>query len=207
MPVTQIDHPLIAHKIAQLRDESTGIRGFRGLLHEISNLLTFKATEDLVMKQVGVKTPITKAKMDVLADKHIVVVSILRAGIAMLPGVLSLFGEARIGLLGMKRDEETLRPNIYYTNLPEIQGKNVIIVDPMLATGGTMIAAVNMLIEKNPLTLRAVSVIASPEGATAFEKRFPSVPLYVGSIDEKLNDKGYIVPGLGDAGDRYFGTE
>ena len=207
MGAVQVKHPLITHKLARIRDISTDVREFRDLLHEVSNLLTFEATRDLVVKQVDIKTPITAARTSILADKHIVVVSVLRAGIAMLPGILSLFGEARVGLLGIRRDEKTLKPILYYSNLPKISGKNVIVADPMLATGGTMIAAVGQVLQHDPLSVRAIAIIASPEGIAAFEKQFPKVPLYVAAIDDGLNDSGFIVPGLGDAGDRYFGTD
>ncbi|MBQ8016128.1 MAG: uracil phosphoribosyltransferase [Clostridia bacterium] len=206
--VTIMDHPLIQHKLTFLRDENTGSMEFRNLVGEIAMLMCYEATRDLPLEEVDTKTPITVAKTKVIAGKKLAFVPILRAGRGMVDGVLALVPSARVGHIGLYRDPETLQPVEYYCKLPaDIEEREVIVVDPMLATGGSAIDAITQIKKRNPQKIKFMCIIAAPEGLDALKEAHPDVDIYVGALDEKLNDHGYIVPGLGDAGDRIFGTK
>ena len=206
--VTIFDHPLITHKISLLRDENTTSKQFRELVEEVATLMAYEVFRDLPLKEVEIKTPLTKAKVKVLACKDVAVVPILRAGLGMTNGILALFPTAKVGHIGLYRDHETLEPHEYYCKLPEdIANRQVILLDPMLATGGSAIAAVNFLKQRNCKDIKFMCMIAAPEGIAAFTKAHPDIPVYCASKDERLNEIGYILPGLGDAGDRIFGTK
>lgn len=206
--VTIMDHPLIQHKLTFLRDENTGSMEFRNLVGEIAMLMCYEATRDLPLEEVDTKTPITVAKTKVIAGKKLAFVPILRAGLGMVDGVLALVPSARVGHIGLYRDPETLQPVEYYCKLPaDIEEREVIVVDPMLATGGSAIDAITQIKKRNPQKIKFMCIIAAPEGLDALKEAHPDVDIYVGALDEKLNDHGYIVPGLGDAGDRIFGTK
>jgi len=208
MAILEATHPLIKDKLSRMRDKNTKMKDFRKILEEVSNLLAFEATRDLITEVISVSTPIADAQLEALSKHVVVAVPILRAGFAMLPGVMSLLSDIQIGVLGIYRNEETLKPISYYKKLPAgINRKSVMILDPMLATGGTLIDAVSVIKKEKPMAVKALCLIASREGTERFAKVHPDVNLYVAAVDEELNDKGYIVPGLGDAGDRYFGTE
>jgi len=208
LTIIESTHPLIKDKLSKLRDKDTKMKDFRRLLEEVSNLLAFEATRDLITEVSSVSTPVAEANLEVLSKHVVVAVPILRAGLAMLPGITSLLSDIQIGILGIYRDEKTLRPISYYKKLPRgISRKSVIILDPMLATGGTMIDAVRLIKKEKPLAIKALCLIASRQGVDRFSKAHPDVNLFVAAVDEELNDRGFIVPGLGDAGDRYFGTE
>ena len=203
-----LDHPLIHHKISILRDKNTGSKEFRSLIEEISTLMGFEALRDLPLETVEITTPITKCKTKMLAGKKLAIVPILRAGLGMVSGILALVPSAKVGHIGMFRDHETLEPQTYYCKLPDdISNRLVVLLDPMLATGGSAIAAVNYIKRCGCTNIKAMFIIAAPEGVTAFAKAHPDVQFYCGCVDEKLNENGYIVPGLGDAGDRIFGTK
>ncbi len=203
-----MDHPLIQHKLSILRDVNTGSKEFRALISEIANLICYEATRDLPLEDVAVETPICKMIGKTLAGKKVAVVPILRAGLGMVEGISALVPSARIGHIGLYRDEETLKPVEYYCKLPkDIGERDVFVVDPMLATGGSGIDAVSQIKLRNPRSIKFMCIIAAPEGIEAFTKVHPDVPVYCAALDEKLNEKGYIVPGLGDAGDRIFGTK
>lgn len=205
--VTVFEHPLITHKLSILRDESTGSKQFRELVGEIGMLMGYEVMRDLPMEEVEIKTPITTAKVKVLAGKKLALVPILRAGLGMLDGVLSLVPSAKIGHIGLYRDHDTLEPKEYYCKLPEdIAQRQVILLDPMLATGGSGCAAIDFIKARGCHNIKFVSILAAPEGIERMAKSHPDVHIYTGGVDEKLNEKGYIVPGLGDAGDRLFGT-
>lgn len=202
-----IDHPLIQHKLTIMRRKETGTKDFRELLEEISELMTYEITRDFPLKEVDIETPVAKCKGKVLAGKKVGVVPILRAGLGMLSGVVNMIPAARVGHVGMYRDPKTLKPVEYYCKLPsDAANRMLIVVDPMLATGGSASAALSLLKEKGAHNLIMMCLVAAPEGIRVLNKEHPDVPLYVAAVDEKLNDKGYIVPGLGDAGDRIFGT-
>ena len=208
MRVHVADHPLIAHKLTLLRDVKTPSSVFRQLVAELVTLLTYEATRDIKVDSVEVQTPITKARGVHLANPRPMVVPILRAGLGMLDGILSLMPSAEVGFLGIKRNEETLQPEVYANRLPEnLSGRQVYIVDPMLATGGTLIDSINFVFERGAIEVTAICLIAAPEGLAAVEKAVGdrNVNLVLGAMDEKLNEIGYIVPGLGDAGDRLYG--
>ena len=206
--VTVIDHPLIKHKISLLRDERTGTRDFRILVDEIAMLMGYEALRDLPTELVKVKTPITEADVPMLSGKKLAVVPILRAGIGMVDGILALVPTAKVGHIGLYRDEETHEPHEYFCKLPDNISKRLVIVpDPMLATGGSAIAAVDMLKEKGCKKIKFMCIIAAPDGVDALHKAHPDIDVYIGSLDEGLNKNAYIVPGLGDAGDRIFGTK
>lgn len=203
-----MDHPLIQHKLTFLRDESTGSMEFRKLVSEIAMLMCYEATRDLPLEEVETKTPITVAKTKVIAGKKLAFVPILRAGLGMVDGVLALVPSARVGHIGLYRDPETLKPVEYYCKLPaDIEEREVVVVDPMLATGGSAVDAISQIKLRNPKNIKFMCIIAAPEGLEALKNAHPDVDIYVGALDECLNDHGYIVPGLGDAGDRIFGTK
>ena len=207
MNVHVIDHPLIQHKLTIMRMKETGTKDFRELLEEISMLMAYEITRDFPLKEVEIETPICKCKEKMLAGKKVGVVPILRAGLGMLNGVVNMIPAARVGHVGMYRDPKTLKPVEYYCKLPgDVAERTLIAVDPMLATGGSSSAALSLLKEKGAKHIILMCLVAAPEGVRVINHDHPDVPLYVAAIDEKLNDKGYIVPGLGDAGDRIFGT-
>ncbi len=206
--VTIMDHPLIQHKLTFLRDEKTGSMEFRNLVSEIAMLMCYEATRDLPLEEVEVKTPVAVAKTKVIAGKKLAFVPILRAGLGMVDGVLALVPSARVGHIGLYRDPETLQPVEYYCKLPaDIEEREVIVVDPMLATGGSAIDAITQIKKRNPKDIKFMCIIAAPEGLNALKEAHSDVDIYVGALDSHLNDHGYIVPGLGDAGDRIFGTK
>jgi uracil phosphoribosyltransferase len=206
--VTIFDHPLILHKLSILRNKNTPSKDFRALVSEIATLMCYEATRDLPLEEVEIETPICKTTVKHIAGKKMAIVPILRAGLGMVEGVSALVPSARIGHIGLYRDEETLKPVEYYCKLPkDIGERDVFVVDPMLATGGSAIDAVSQIKLRNPRSIKFMCIIAAPEGIEAFTKIHPDVPVYCAALDEKLNEKGYIVPGLGDAGDRIFGTK
>ena len=206
--VMEINHPLVLHKLAYIRNEATGSKEFRELVSEVAMLMAYEATRNFEMEEVDVKTPICTTKCKMIAGKKVAVVPILRAGLGMVEGVMQLIPAAKIGHIGMYRDEETLKPVEYFCKLPkDISEREVIVVDPMLATGGSAIDAIEALKKRGATKLRMMCLIASPEGIKALQEAHEDVDIYVASIDEKLNEKGYIVPDLGDAGDRLFGTK
>ena len=203
-----IDHPLIQHKLTIMRKTDTSSKDFRELLNEISMLMGYELTRDLPLEEVEIKTPITRAKMKRIAGKKLAIVPILRAGLGMVDGLLRLVPVARIGHIGLYRDPETHLPVEYYCKMPpDIGERLVIIVDPMLATGGSAIDAVSRIKEFNPKRIKFMCIIAAPEGVKAFTEAHPDVPVYCAGLDDCLNDHCYILPGLGDAGDRLFGTK
>ena len=206
--VVEVNHPLVLHKLAYLRNKDTGAKAFRDLVSEIATLLAYEVTRDLEMEDVEIETPICKTTCKMIAGKKLAIVPILRAGLGMVDGMLNLIPAAKVGHIGLYRDEETLKPVEYFCKLPQdIAEREVIVVDPMLATGGSAIDAVTLLKNKGAKSLKIACLIASPEGIKAFQEAHPDVDVFIASIDEKLNEKGYIVPGLGDAGDRLFGTK
>ena len=206
--VTIFDHPLIQHKLSILRDEKTSSKDFRELVSEIAMLMCYEFTRDLPLEDVEIQTPMCKTTVKQLAGKKLAIVPILRAGLGMVDGIRTLIPAARVGHIGLYRDEETLKPIEYYCKLPkDIAERDVIVVDPMLATGGSAIDAISQIKLRGPKTIRFVCLIAAPEGISALEKAHPDIPIYCAALDEKLNENGYIVPGLGDAGDRIFGTK
>ncbi|OCS85254.1 uracil phosphoribosyltransferase [Caryophanon latum] len=202
------DHPLIQHKLTHIRDEKTGTKEFRELVDEVATLMAFEITRDLPLEEIDVKTPVTTAKAKVLSGKKIAIVPILRAGIGMVDGVLKLIPAAKVGHIGLYRDPETLKPVEYYAKLPaDVEERDFIIVDPMLATGGSAVEAINSLKKRGAKSIKFMCLIAAPEGVKAIQDEHNDVDIYIAALDEKLNDHGYIVPGLGDAGDRLFGTK
>ncbi|MEW9094461.1 MAG: uracil phosphoribosyltransferase [Clostridiaceae bacterium] len=206
--VTQIGHPLILHKLTLIRDKNTGSKEFRELVEEVAMLMAYEVTRDLELEEVEIETPICKAKCRMLAGKKVAIVPILRAGLGMVDGMLSMIPAAKVGHIGLYRDEETFKPVEYFCKLPQDIGeRDIIVTDPMLATGGSAVDAIASLKAKGAKYIRLMCLIAAPEGIKAVEMAHPDVDIYVASIDEKLNEKGYIVPGLGDAGDRLFGTK
>ena len=203
-----MDHPLIQHKLTIMRDKNTGSKEFRELLNEISMLMAYESTRDLPLAEVEVETPIQACKAKVLAGKKLGVVPILRAGLGMLDGVLEIIPAARVGHIGLYRDPETLEPVEYYCKLPtDVKERDLIVLDPMLATGGSASAAISFIKNRGCRSIRMMNLIAAPEGIERVQKDHPDVDIYVACVDEKLNDHGYIIPGLGDAGDRLFGTK
>ena len=206
--VTQINHPLILHKLAIIRDKKTGSKDFRELVEEVSMLMAYEVTRDLATEEVEIETPICKTKCKMLSGKKVAIVPILRAGLGMVDGMLKLIPAAKVGHIGLYRDEETLQPVEYFCKMPQdIAERDVIVVDPMLATGGSAADALTMLKKRGAKNLRLMCLISSPEGIDFVKNAHPDVDIYVAGIDEKLNENGYIVPGLGDAGDRLFGTK
>lgn len=205
--VHTIDHPLIQHKLTLMRSKDTGTKDFRELLEEIAMLMAYEITRDFPLKEVEIETPVSKCKAKVLAGKKVGVIPILRAGLGMLSGVVNMIPAARVGHVGMYRDPKTLEPVEYYCKLPgDVAERTLIVVDPMLATGGSASAAIKLLKDKGAKSITLMCLVAAPEGVRRINADHPDVPLYVAAVDEKLNEKGYIVPGLGDAGDRIFGT-
>ena len=203
-----MDHPLIQHKIGLIRRKDTGSRDFRALIREIAMYMCYEATRDLKLQDVEIETPICKTTAKELSGKKLAVVPILRAGLGMVDGMLAMIPAAKVGHIGLYRDPETLKPVEYYCKLPaDSNEREVFVVDPMLATGGSSIAAIQMLKDKGVKNIRFMCIIAAPEGLEAMKKAHPDVDIYVGALDDHLNDHGYIVPGLGDAGDRIFGTK
>lgn len=203
-----IDHPLIQHKLTMMRKKTTGTKDFRELLEEISMLMTYEITRDFPLKDVEIETPVAKCVGKELADtRKVCVVPILRAGLGLQSGVVNMIPAAKIGHIGLYRDPETLKPVEYYCKMPsDIAERTMLVVDPMLATGGSAAAAITMLKEKGAKKLILMCLVAAPEGVKVINDEHPDVPVYVAAVDEKLNEHGYIVPGLGDAGDRIFGT-
>lgn len=202
------DHPLIQHKLSILRDVTTGTKEFRALIQEITMLLCYEATRDLPLEEKIVETPMGKCNANVISGKKLAFVPILRAGTGMLEGVLELVPSAKVGHIGLYRDHETLKPVTYYCKLPaDISEREVFVIDPMLATGGSAIDAIDKVKEFNPKSIKFMGIIAAPEGLKALSEAHPDVDIFVSALDEKLNEVGYIVPGLGDAGDRIFGTK
>ena len=203
-----VDHPLIQHKISLLRDRNTGTKEFRDLVSEIAMLLCYEATRDLPTEEAEVETPVALARTTVLAGRKLALVPILRAGLGMVDGMLNLIPAAKVGHIGMYRNEETLEPVEYYCKLPnDINEREVFVLDPMLATGGSACDAIGQIKKRGAKHIKFIGLVAAPQGLKALHEAHPDVDIYVGALDEKLNDNGYIVPGLGDAGDRIFGTK
>ena len=203
-----VDHPLIQHKISLMRNRHTGTREFRDLVSEVAMLLCYEATRDLPTEEVEVETPICLARTKVLAGRKLALVPILRAGLGMVDGMLNLIPAAKVGHIGLYRNEETLQPVEYYCKLPkDIAEREVIVLDPMLATGGSASDAITQIKKHGARHIKFIGLIAAPEGLKTLHANHPDVDIYVGALDAKLNDNGYIVPGLGDAGDRIFGTK
>lgn len=207
MQVNIIDHPLIQHKLTIMRKKETSSADFRKLLEEITMLMGYEATRDLPLEDVEIETPIQKTVGKRLTGKKIAIIPVLRAGFGMVQGLLDLIPSARIGVIGLYRDPETLKPVEYYCKLPNIENRSFIIVDPMLATGGSSVAAIQMLKDRGVKDIRLMCLVAAPEGVDTVNKAHPDVKIYTAAVDECLNEHGYIVPGLGDAGDRIFGTK
>ena len=203
-----MDHPLIQHKVGIIRREEVGSKDFRQMISEIAMLMCYESTRNLKLQDVKIKTPICETTVKELAGKKLAVVPILRAGLGMVEGLLAMIPAAKVGHIGLYRDPETLEPVEYYCKLPsDCNEREVYVVDPMLATGGSCVAAIQMLKEKGVKNIHFMCIIASPEGVERLQKEHPDVDIYIAALDEKLNDHGYIVPGLGDAGDRIFGTK
>ena len=203
-----MNHPLIQHKITLMRKKDTCTKDFKELLCEIAMLMGYEVTRDLPLTDVEVETPICKSTFKMLAGEDVGIVPILRAGLGMVEGLLSLVPTAKVGHIGLYRDPETLKPVEYYCKLPsDAEKRQLIVVDPMLATGGSAVAGIQFLKDRGCTNIRMMCLIAAPEGVAEVQKHHPDVDLYIGALDEKLNDHGYIVPGLGDAGDRIFGTK
>ena len=203
-----LDHPLIQHKLTYIRDINTGTKEFRELVDEVATLMAYEITRDLPLREQEIETPVRKGTSNVLAGKKLGIVPILRAGLGMVEGILNLIPAAKVGHIGLYRDPETLLPVEYYVKLPtDIAERDLILVDPMLATGGSAIEAVNSLKKRGAKKIRFMCLIAAPEGVKAMTEAHPDVDIYIAALDEKLDEKGYIVPGLGDAGDRLFGTK
>ncbi|MCC8129874.1 MAG: uracil phosphoribosyltransferase [Clostridiales bacterium] len=202
------DHPLIHHKLSIIRDKNTGTREFRTIVGEIAALMCYEATRDMPTQEIEVETPVGVARCKKLSGKKVAIVPILRAGLGMVDGMLSMLPSAKVGHIGLYRDPETLAPVTYYCKMPpDIADRDVIIVDPMLATGGSASAAVELLKGYGCKHIKLMNILAAPEGIAAMQKAHPDVEIYVAAVDDHLNEHGYIVPGLGDAGDRIFGTK
>jgi uracil phosphoribosyltransferase len=204
--VTVIAHPLVQHNLTRLRDKRTQPQEFRRLLGEIAALMLYEATRSFAVKKVYVQTPLARTNGFQL-EREVVLVPVLRAGLGMLDSILQLIPHARVGFIGLKREEKTLRAMFYHKSLPENLGAfETILIDPMLATGGSSVAALDLLVEQGAKHIRMVNLVAAPEGIETVQKKYPRVPIFTAAVDHKLNEKGFIVPGLGDAGDRLFGT-
>ena len=210
-PVPQthlVTHPLVQHKLTLMRKKEASTNSFRTLLNEISMLLAYEVTRDMAMQEVDIETPLETMRAKVIDGKKLVLVSILRAGTGILDGMLSVVPGARVGHIGLYRDPDTLQPVEYYFKMPkDMQERDVVVVDPMLATGNSAVAAVSRLKQLNPKSIKFVCLLTCPEGVSTFHKAHPDVPIYTAAIDRQLNEHGYILPGLGDAGDRIFGTQ
>lgn len=203
-----LNHPLILHKISLMRDRKTGSKEFRELVSEVAMLMCYEATRDLPLKEIEIETPIAVAKTKVISGRKLAFVPILRAGLGMVDGVLNLVPAAKVGHIGLYRDHDTMLPVEYYCKLPEdIQDREVIVLDPMLATGGSAVDAIDSLKERGVKNIKFMCIIAAPEGLKKLSDSHPDVQIYCGVLDEKLNEHAYIIPGLGDAGDRIFGTK
>lgn len=203
-----MDHPLVAHKLTIMRDKDTSVKDFRELVSEIGMLITYEATRDLPLTTKRINTPICSMDAPTLAGKKVAVVPILRAGLGLVDGVLRMVPSARVGHIGMYRDEETLEPHVYFCKMPkDIAERDIIIVDPMLATGGSACAAIDEMKKRGCKNIKLLVLVAAPEGIRCIREAHPDVDIYAGALDDHLNERGYIVPGLGDAGDRIFGTK
>ena len=203
-----LDHPLVQHKVSLLRNKATGTKEFKELVSELATLLCYEATRDLPLEEVEIETPIAVAHTNVLSGRKLALVPILRAGLGMVDGMLTLLPAAKVGHIGLYRNEETLEPVEYYCKLPsDIAERDVIVLDPMLATGGSARDAITQIKKRGARSIKFIGIIAAPEGLKALHEAHPDVDIYVAALDEKLNEKGYIVPGLGDAGYRIFGTK
>jgi uracil phosphoribosyltransferase len=204
--VNVIAHPLVQHNLTRLRDQRTQPQEFRRLLGEIAALMLYEATRSFAVKKIHVQTPLARTNGFQL-EREVVLVPVLRAGLGMLDSILQLIPHARVGFIGLKREETTLRAMFYHKSLPENLGKfETILIDPMLATGGSSVAAIDLLVEQGAKHIRLVNLVAAPEGIAVVQKKYPRVPIFTAAVDQKLNARGFIVPGLGDAGDRLFGT-
>ena len=203
-----MNHPLVAHKLTIMRDKNTSVKDFRELVSEIGMLITYEATRDLPLTTKEIETPLCKMDAPTLAGKKIAVVPILRAGLGLVDGVLRMIPSARVGHIGMYRDEETLEPHVYFCKMPkDITERDILIVDPMLATGGGAVEAITEMKKRGCQAIKLMVLVAAPEGVKAVQEAHPDVDIYAGALDSHLNERGYIVPGLGDAGDRIFGTK
>ena len=205
---TVLDHPLIKHKVTYIKDKNTGSKQFREVVEEVSTLMAYEVTRHLPLEDIEIETPLVKTTSQVIAGKKIGIVPILRAGLGMVDGMLNLMPSAKVGHVGLYRDPETLKPVEYYCKLPnDLEERELIVVDPMLATGGSASAAITAIKNKGAKNIKLVSIVGCPEGVEYIHKEHPDVHIYLACMDEKLNEDGYILPGLGDAGDRIFGTK
>ena len=203
-----IDHPLIQHKLTMIREKNCGTKVFREAVNEIAMLMAYEVSRDMPLEDVVIETPMGKSTQKTLSGKKVAIIPILRAGIGMVDGILELIPAAKVGHVGLYRDEETLQPHEYFVKLPEdIASRQLFVVDPMLATGGSAIMAIDSLKERGASNIKFVCLVAVPEGVKALQEAHPDVDIYTAALDERLNEDGYIVPGLGDAGDRLFGTK
>jgi len=203
-----MDHPLIQHKLSIIREKGTSVKEFREIISEIASLMCYEATRELPLAEVEIETPVAKATVKRIAGKKLAIVPILRAGLGMVDGVVQMIPNAKVGHIGLYRDPETLQPVEYYCKLPnDIEERDVFVLDPMLATGGSAVAAISFIKQRGCKSIRLMNIIAAPEGVAKVKEVHPDVDIYVAALDDCLNDHGYIVPGLGDAGDRIFGTK
>jgi uracil phosphoribosyltransferase len=202
------DHPLIQHKLSYIRDKSTGTKEFRELVDEVAMLMAYEITRDMPLEEIEIETPVSKCKSKIISGKKLGLIPILRAGLGMVDGMLKLIPAAKVGHIGLYRDPDTLEPVEYYVKLPsDINERELIVIDPMLATGGSASAAITALKNRGARTMKLMCLIAAPEGIERVQKDHPDIDIFAAAVDEKLNDHGYIVPGLGDAGDRLYGTK